>query len=76
MRLSPSIVQNAGSPPSWYALEENSAVFYLTDSEHDPGRDAGILWNSIGFDWGIADPILSPRDAAFPALAEFPSPFA
>ena len=65
-----------GCAHGFLALEENSTVFYLTDSEHDPGRDAGILWNSIGFDWGISDPVLSPRDAAFPLLAEFSSPFA
>jgi dTDP-4-dehydrorhamnose 3,5-epimerase len=65
-----------GCAHGFLALEENSTVFYLTDSEHDPGRDSGILWNSIGFDWGISDPALSQRDAAFPELAEFSSPFA
>jgi len=65
-----------GCAHGFLSLEEDSVVFYLTDSVHDPSRDAGILWNSTGFDWGISAPVLSSRDAGFPPLAEFSSPFA
>jgi dTDP-4-dehydrorhamnose 3,5-epimerase len=65
-----------GCAHGFLALEEGSAVFYLTDAVHDAERDAGILWSSIRFDWGIAEPIVSARDAGFPPLADYSSPFA
>ena len=42
---------------------------------HQPDHDSGIRWDSFGFDWGAATPILSARDAALPRLQEFVSPF-
>jgi dTDP-4-dehydrorhamnose 3,5-epimerase len=65
-----------GCAHGFLALEEGSTVFYLTDAVHDAERDAGILWSSIPFDWGIAEPIVSARDAGFPPLADYSSPFA
>lgn len=65
-----------GCAHGFLSLEEKSSVFYLTDSVHDPDRDAGILWSSIGFDWGVSDPVLSFRDSGFPPLSEISPPFA
>jgi len=63
-----------GLAHGFLALEE-SILHYKTTSAHDPERDRGILWSSIGFPWPVSDPILSDRDALFPALAAFASPF-
>jgi dTDP-4-dehydrorhamnose 3,5-epimerase len=53
------------------SLRDNSLMIYKTSSEHAPTHDAGIRWDSFGFDWGCPAPVLSARDAALPALADF-----
>jgi len=50
-------------------------MVYKTSTEHAPSHDAGIHWDSFGFDWDVASPIVSVRDQAHPALAQFESPF-
>lgn len=57
------------------AMEERTTIVYQVSSVHAPSHDAGVLWSSIGFDWGIKQPILSERDRSLPLLAAFPSPF-
>jgi dTDP-4-dehydrorhamnose 3,5-epimerase len=57
------------------ALRDNSLMVYKTSTEHAPSHDAGIRWDSFGFDWGVTAPIVSARDGAHPALADFTSPF-
>lgn len=56
-------------------LDANSVVVCLTDSVYAPAYDAGIRWDSFGFNWPIAKPIVSERDQNFPAWGEFQSPF-
>jgi len=58
------------------ALRDDSLMVYKTSTEHAPSHDAGVRWDSIGFDWGVEAPIVSARDAAHPSLADFASPFA
>ena len=57
------------------SLEDGSLMVYKTSTEHDSASDAGILWNSFGFDWGIERPTLSIRDELHPALSQYSSPF-
>lgn len=57
------------------ALSDNSLMVYKTSTEHSPSHDAGVRWDSIGFDWGVDAPVVSARDAAHAALADFASPF-
>ncbi len=59
---------------------DGTALLYYTTSVHDPECDAGVHADSAGIDWwagadGIGAPVMSPRDAALPALAAFKSPF-
>jgi dTDP-4-dehydrorhamnose 3,5-epimerase len=54
---------------------EDSVMVYKTSTVHTPSQDAGIRWDSIGFEWGIDRPIISLRDAALPAVSSFSSPF-
>lgn len=56
-------------------LVDGSLMVYKTSSEHAPSHDAGIRWDSFGFDWGLAEVTLSERDARHPMLAQFSSPF-
>jgi len=57
------------------ALSEASTVLYLTSGEHAPEHDAGVAWDSAGIAWATDAPILSARDRAHPALADFDTPF-
>jgi len=57
------------------ALRDDSLMVYKTSTEHAPSHDAGIRWDSFGFDWDVEAPIVSARDAAHPALSDFSSPF-
>lgn len=66
----------AGFAHGFLSLQGDSLMLYHLDREHDPDCDTGIRWDSFGFDWPCAEPILSRRDQLFPKLAEFNSPFA
>ena len=48
-----------------------------TNTDHyAPDCDGGVAWDSVGIDWGLdGAPVLSAKDAAAPALADFDSPF-
>lgn len=53
------------------ALEDNTITQYSVSTVYHQPSDAGILWNSFGFDWKQNNPLLSDRDAGFPTLQEF-----
>lgn len=57
------------------ALTEQALTYYLVSSEYHPSSDAGISFDSIGFDWECDNPILSDRDRSFVRLEDFISPF-
>ena len=60
-------------------MEPNSEVQYKTDNYYAPDHDAGILWSDpdIAIDWPVksGDVILSDKDAALPAFADFQNNF-
>lgn len=64
-----------GFAHGFYTLSAEAMVLYSCSRAYAPEQDKGILWNSIDFAWPDAVPLLSPRDAAFPRLAEYTSPF-
>ena len=49
-------------------LTDNVETFYHVTYPYTPNKERGIRWNDplLGIDWGIDDPILSPKDAAYP----------
>lgn len=57
-----------GIAHGFLSLEDDSLMYYKVSTVHSPVHDAGILWNSFGFDWGIEAPILSVRDRGFAAF--------
>ncbi len=57
------------------SLTDNAITYYLVSSEYNSKQDTGVRYNSIGFDWGVKDPIISQRDLSFAGLNEFESPF-
>lgn len=64
-----------GCAHGFQAVSDEAVVAYLVGTEHAPEHDTGIRWDSVEAGWPIADPMVSERDAAFPALAGFASPF-
>jgi dTDP-4-dehydrorhamnose 3,5-epimerase len=64
-----------GCAHGFQVTSADATVAYLVGSEHAPDHDAGVRWDSAGIAWTIPDPTVSPRDAAFPAVADFASPF-
>lgn len=57
------------------SLTEGAMTYYLVSSEYNKEHDTGIRYDSIGFDWGVAQPLLSARDLSFGTLDDFESPF-
>ena len=57
------------------ALTDEALMLYKTSTVHAPETDWGIRWDSFGFDWEMADPIISTRDQQHSVFADFVSPF-
>ena len=66
-----------GFAHGFLSLTDGALMVYKTSTVHNPACDAGIRWDSFGFDWPLAGaaPLLSKRDTEFPALADFNTPF-
>lgn len=64
-----------GCAHGFYSLSADSVMLYKTTTVHSVENDVGILWNSAGIKWPAGKPVISPRDAAFPELRDFKSPF-
>lgn len=60
-------------------LEDNVRVAYKISGYYAPETEGGINWQdpALGIDWPVSakDATLNDRDAAFPLLADFNSPF-
>ncbi|WP_146591368.1 dTDP-4-dehydrorhamnose 3,5-epimerase [Puniceibacterium confluentis] len=55
---------------------ETEIIYKCTDY-YAPDCDGAVRWDSCGVDWGFdGTPLLSAKDEAAPALADFVSPFA
>ena len=56
-------------------IEDGSIVNYAQTSCYSKDHDCGVDAMSIGFNWGVEEPIRSGRDLTFVSLKEFNSPF-
>lgn len=77
-----SFTLDAGAPrqlwiPPGYAhgfcvLSEVADVTYACTEVYVPDDDLGVRWDDpeLAVDWPLRDPLVSPRDAALPTLAE------
>lgn len=64
-----SLYMSKGFAHGFLTLSEQATVVYLTTTVHSLSHDAGIRWDSFGFDWlGVDQPIVSDRDKAFSPL--------
>lgn len=48
-----------------------ATVLYMVSSAYAPEVDSGIAFDSFGFEWPLAHPVVSDRDRALPTLAQF-----
>jgi dTDP-4-dehydrorhamnose 3,5-epimerase len=56
-------------------LSETALVLYKCTEFYTPSDEGSVRWDdpAIGIAWPIVDPILAPKDAAAPRLADVPS---
>lgn len=58
-------------------LLPDTEVQYKCTDVYAPDCDGAVRWDSLGVDWGLTvDPVLSAKDSAAPAFADWTSPFA
>ena len=53
-------------------LTDDVEVFYKVDAPYSPALDRSVRWDdpAIGVEWGVAQPILSAKDASAPLWKE------
>ena len=63
----------AGFARGFQAIEDDTEVEYLCTAAYNPRAEGGIRWDdpALGIPWPIRDALLSEKDAAAPALAEW-----
>jgi dTDP-4-dehydrorhamnose 3,5-epimerase len=65
-----------GCAHGFAALTDGAAMFYNVATPYAADHDAGIRWDSVGFDWPVDGVVVvSKRDMSFPAMRDFRSPF-
>jgi dTDP-4-dehydrorhamnose 3,5-epimerase len=64
-----------GCAHGFLSMSASSTMLYNVTSVHSPDDDAGISWDSFGFDWPVEQPVMSDRDRRHPPLASFETPF-
>jgi len=67
----------AGFLHGFITRRPETEILYKCSDYYAPDCDGAVAWDSCGVDWGFdGAPVLSDKDAAAPALADFTSPFA
>lgn len=66
-----------GFAHGYVTLTPDVEFLYKVDDVYAPDHDSGILWNDpdLGIDWGVSDPILSPKDCKLGRFKDFKTPF-
>ncbi|WP_299964594.1 dTDP-4-dehydrorhamnose 3,5-epimerase [uncultured Roseobacter sp.] len=65
-----------GFAHGFVTLQPETEIIYKCSDFYAPEADGAVLWSSCGVDWPLeGDPVLSEKDAAAPALADFDGPF-
>lgn len=56
-------------------LRPDTEILYKCTAHYDRNSDGAVRWDSLGIDWGVTDPVLSPKDRDAPSFADWESPF-
>lgn len=61
-----------GFAHGFLSLIENTVFVYKCTNFYNKASEKGIFWNDpeIGIDWGIKDPLVSPKDLELPLLKQ------
>jgi len=64
----------AGFAHGFVALTDVVQFLYKCSDFYAPGDEYGIIWNDpdLKIDWGVANPLISEKDAVYPKLADIP----
>ena len=64
----------AGFAHGFLALTKTVQFLYKCSDFYDPSDEHGVLWcdPDLGIPWGVAVPLVSPKDSKYPKLAEIP----
>jgi dTDP-4-dehydrorhamnose 3,5-epimerase len=64
----------AGFAHGFCVLSDVADVEYKSSAVYDPGGEAGLRWDdpSLAIGWPVVHPVLSVKDAGYPALADCP----
>lgn len=64
----------AGFAHGFCVLSDTAVVLYKCDEVYAPESEGGVIWSDpdLSIDWPIGSPLLSPKDAAYPALRDIP----
>lgn len=66
----------AGFLHGFVTLQPMTEIVYKCSDYYNASADGAVRWDSCGIDWPLSgDPILSAKDEAAVALADFDSPF-
>ncbi|NTW72074.1 MAG: dTDP-4-keto-6-deoxy-D-glucose epimerase [Eubacteriaceae bacterium] len=65
----------SGVAHGFKTIGEETLTVYLVSTEYHKDYDAGIRWDSFGYDWKLENPVISERDRAFQGFQDFVSPF-
>jgi dTDP-4-dehydrorhamnose 3,5-epimerase len=63
-----------GFAHGFLALTDTVQFLYKCSDFYDPASESGIIWNDpdVGISWGVADPLVSEKDAKLSTLAAMP----
>jgi dTDP-4-dehydrorhamnose 3,5-epimerase len=66
-----------GFAHGYCTLTPESLVQYKVDACYAPDAEGGLRWDdpALAIAWPVREPQLSPKDAKWPSLADFDSPF-
>jgi len=62
----------AGFAHGFLTLEDNTIFFYKCTNVYNKASEGAIRWNDpdLNIDWGVSDPVISPKDAVAPLFRE------